>query len=150
MAVVMVAAALGFLVWNWHPAKIFLGDSGSVPLGYLLGWLLLSAASHGHWAAALILPAYYLTDASITLVRRALRGERLWEAHRQHFYQKAVQGGAGHARVASLILLANAILVLLAWLSETHRLPALLGAAAAVALLLTLLAGFGRRRGDSR
>ncbi|HXP97000.1 MAG TPA: glycosyltransferase family 4 protein [Telmatospirillum sp.] len=145
LAIVLVGAALGFLMWNWHPAKIFLGDSGSVPIGYLLGWLLLSAAGHGHWAAALILPAYYLTDATLTLTRRALRGERIWEAHRQHFYQKAIQGGASHACVASIILLANAILIILAWLSETHLLLALAGAAVDVTLLLMLLNGLGRR-----
>jgi UDP-N-acetylmuramyl pentapeptide phosphotransferase/UDP-N-acetylglucosamine-1-phosphate transferase len=144
LGIVMVAAALGFLLWNWHPAKIFLGDSGSVPLGFLLGWLLLSAAAHGHWAAALILPAYYLTDATLTLSKRALRGEPLLEAHRQHFYQQAVQGGASHAQVARLILLANAVLMMLAWSAEAHPLAALLAAAADVALLLWLLARLGK------
>lgn len=145
LAVAMVGAALGFLAWNWHPAKIFLGDCGSVPIGYLLGWLLLSAAGHGHWVAALILPAYYLTDATLTLVRRALRGEPLLQAHRQHFYQQAVQGGTSHARVSGLILAANAILVVLAWFSEAHPLVALPAAAVDVALLLRLFAHLGRR-----
>ncbi|MFQ5775877.1 MAG: glycosyl transferase, partial [Kiloniellaceae bacterium] len=67
----LAAATLGFLVWNWEPSKLFLGDVGSVPLGYLLGWLLLLAASEGQWAAALLLPLYYLADASITLAKRA-------------------------------------------------------------------------------
>src|SRR5258708_96927 len=58
-ALILAAAALGFLAWNWHPAKIFLGDVGSVPLGYLLGGLLIEAAGSGAWAAALILPLYY-------------------------------------------------------------------------------------------
>ncbi|MCG8543947.1 MAG: glycosyl transferase, partial [Alphaproteobacteria bacterium] len=66
----LAAAALGFLVWNWHPARIFLGDVGSVPLGFMLGWLLLSAAANGLWAPALILPLYYLADATLTLCRR--------------------------------------------------------------------------------
>ena len=89
---VLFAAAMGFLFWNWHPAKLFLGDSGSVPLGYLLGWLLLDLAGHGHLAAALILPLYYLADATITLLRRLARGEKVWQAHREHFYQKALGG----------------------------------------------------------
>lgn len=147
LGLVMVGAALGFLVWNWHPAKIFLGDCGSVPIGYLLGWLLLSAAGRGHWAAALILPAYYLADATLTLGRRALRGEPLLQAHRQHFYQQAVRGGAGHARVAGLILGANVLLVVLAWWAESHPLTALLIAAADVAALLALLAGLGKGAG---
>lgn len=136
LAATVAGAALGFLVWNWHPAKIFLGDCGSVPIGYLLGWLLLSAAAHGHWAAALILPAYYLTDATLTLIRRAMRHEQLFRAHRQHFYQQAVQGGATHARVARLILVANAVLVLLAWASALEPLPALLVAGLDVWFLL--------------
>ncbi|MBF0563127.1 MAG: glycosyltransferase family 4 protein, partial [Alphaproteobacteria bacterium] len=69
----MMGAALGFLRWNWHPARIFLGDIGSVPLGYLLGWLLIGAATTGHGTAALILPLYYLTDATLTLGWRLAR-----------------------------------------------------------------------------
>src|SRR3546814_11753862 len=69
----IAAAAAGVLWWNWHPAKVFLGDVGSVPLGFLLGWLLLGLAAAGHWAPALILPLYYLADATITLACRALR-----------------------------------------------------------------------------
>jgi UDP-N-acetylmuramyl pentapeptide phosphotransferase/UDP-N-acetylglucosamine-1-phosphate transferase len=139
------AAGLGFLVWNWHPARIFLGDSGSIPLGYLLGWLLLLAAGHGLWAPALILPAYYLTDATVTLVRRAANGHSLFQAHRQHFYQKAVQGGASHARVVRLILGGNLVLVALAWAAAFHPLPALVGAGLTVTLLLAGLARLGRR-----
>src|SRR5207244_2759978 len=63
----IAAAAIGFLVWNWAPARIFLGDVGSVPLGYLLGFLLLDQAARGHWKVALILPLYFLADATITL-----------------------------------------------------------------------------------
>jgi len=147
LSLVMVGVALGFLVWNWHPAKIFLGDSGSVPLGYLLGWLLLSAAGHGHWAAALILPAYYLADATLTLGRRALRGEPLLKAHRQHFYQQAILGGVSHARVAGLILAANMVLVALAWWAEIHPLAALLAAMADVTFLLALFARLGKGTG---
>ncbi|MEQ8357538.1 MAG: glycosyltransferase family 4 protein [Kiloniellaceae bacterium] len=116
-AAVPAAAALGFLYWNWAPARIFLGDVGSVPLGYLLGWLLIGAAGSGFWAAALILPLYYLTDASWTLARRLIRREKLWLAHREHFYQRAVQRGFSHAAVASRILLCNVVLVGLALLA---------------------------------
>jgi len=70
---VAFAVALGFLAWNWHPAKIFLGDVGSVPLGFLLGWLLIGLAARGQGAAALILALYYLADATLTLVRRTPR-----------------------------------------------------------------------------
>jgi UDP-N-acetylmuramyl pentapeptide phosphotransferase/UDP-N-acetylglucosamine-1-phosphate transferase len=67
LAAGLTGAAIGFLVWNWSPARIFLGDVGSVPLGYLLGFLLLDLAVRGHWRIALILPLYFLADATITL-----------------------------------------------------------------------------------
>jgi UDP-N-acetylmuramyl pentapeptide phosphotransferase/UDP-N-acetylglucosamine-1-phosphate transferase len=145
---VLTAGALGFLLWNWQPAKIFLGDIGSVPLGFLLGWLLLSLAASGQWAAALILPAYYLADATITLFRRTLRGEKVWRPHRQHFYQRAVQKGAGHARVSLAILFANILLIGLAALAALGRTGlALAGAALVVAGLLAFLnGGAGARR----
>ena len=134
------AAALGFLWWNWHPARIFLGDVGSVPLGYLLAWLLLDLASHGAWAAALILPLYYMADASLTLLVRLLRGERVWRAHREHFYQQAAQGGLSHAQVVGAILLADAALVALAlWSTAVPAALPLLLSALAVALLLAFL-----------
>lgn len=111
LALACAAAGLGFLVWNWHPARIFLGDVGSVPLGLLLGGLLVHLAVAGQLAAALILPAYYLADATITLGRRALRGEKVWQAHRTHFYQRAVQGGKSHAQVSLLVLAGNVALI---------------------------------------
>lgn len=111
---VIAAAAAGFLVWNWHPARIFLGDIGSIPLGYLLGWLLLSLAVSGHLQAAIILPLYYLVDATITLLHRLKRGEKVWRAHREHYYQKAVQNGRSHAQVSGAVALTNMGLVALA------------------------------------
>ncbi len=107
----------GFLVWNWHPAKIFLGDIGSIPLGYLLGWLLLSLAASGYLPAAIILPLYYLVDATLTLLRRLQRGEKIWRAHREHYYQKAVQNGRSHAQVSTAVALTNIGLVVLAVLT---------------------------------
>mgnify|MGYP002528848010 CR=1 FL=1 len=117
LGLTLAAAAIGFLGWNWPPAKIFLGDVGSVPLGFLLGWLLLKLAAGGNCAPALILPLYYLADATITLARRAARREPVWRAHREHYYQRAVQGGRGHARVSTAIGVANLALVALAVLS---------------------------------
>jgi len=114
IALGLAGAALGFLIWNWHPAKIFLGDVGSVPIGFLLGWMLLSIAAKGYWAAALILPGYFLVDATLTLMKRALRGDKIWQAHREHFYQYAVLRGKSHAEVSSAIAVANVLLVALA------------------------------------
>ncbi|HEX6440791.1 MAG TPA: glycosyltransferase family 4 protein [Stellaceae bacterium] len=134
--------AVGFQVWNWAPARIFLGDVGSVPLGYLLGFLLLQTAARGHWKIALILPLYFLADATLTLLRRLSRGERIWQAHRQHFYQRAVQSGLGHAAVTSRVIAANLLLIGCGWAAENGaRVYAL---AAAVAIVIVLLASLSR------
>ncbi len=140
LAAAVLGAALGFLRWNWAPARIFLGDVGSVPLGYLTGFLLLSLAEGGNWAAALILPLYFLADATITLVRRLLRGERVWQAHREHFYQRAVARGADHAAVVTRVAVANTVLVLCGWAAANGAgVAALAAAIASVAALLAVL-----------
>ena len=107
----LAGSAVGFLWWNWAPARLFLGDVGSVPLGFALGWLLLDLAAGGHLAAALILPGYYLLDATVTLLQRVARGETVWQAHKQHAYQRAVQRGLSHSVVAGRIAAANLPLV---------------------------------------
>ena len=141
LAAAIVAAAGGFLVWNWAPARIFLGDVGSVPLGYLLGFLLLDQAARGHWKLALILPLYFLADATITLLRRLARGERIWEGHRGHFYQGAVKRGFGHAAVTESVIAADLVLVGCAWVTENGwPSPGLAVAGAAVLLLLGWMA----------
>jgi UDP-N-acetylmuramyl pentapeptide phosphotransferase/UDP-N-acetylglucosamine-1-phosphate transferase len=141
LGAVVTGAAAGFLVWNWSPARIFLGDVGSVPLGYVLGFLLLDLAVRGHWKIALILPLYFLADATITLLRRLLRGERIWQAHREHFYQQAVRRGLGHAAVVKRVIIADLVLIGCGWAAENGwsaiSLPA---SAAAVAILLAALA----------
>jgi UDP-N-acetylmuramyl pentapeptide phosphotransferase/UDP-N-acetylglucosamine-1-phosphate transferase len=139
LSIALGAAAAGFLILNWHPARIFLGDVGSVPIGFLLGWFLLSLAAAGHWVAALVLPAYFLADASLTLARRLVRGERVWQAHREHFYQRAVQAGASHAAVTRTVAIANLGLIGCALLSLAGT-AALIGAAlAALVIVVGLL-----------
>lgn len=117
VGLIVAAAALGFLPWNWGKAKVFLGDVGSVPAGYLLGGLLLALALSGHWAAALILPMYYWVDATYTLLRRLLRGEKVWQAHRSHFYQQGARKLGSHTAVAVRIAGLNLLLVVLAAVS---------------------------------
>ncbi|SMH57903.1 MraY family glycosyltransferase [Azospirillum agricola] len=133
-------AALGFLMWNWHPAKLFMGDVGSVPLGFALGWLLLGTAAAGFWPAALLIPAYFLTDATLTLLRRLAEGKKVWQAHREHFYQKATQRGRSHAQVVRLVLALNGVLVALAAASLSLGWVVVLPGAVAVILLLATLA----------
>jgi UDP-N-acetylmuramyl pentapeptide phosphotransferase/UDP-N-acetylglucosamine-1-phosphate transferase len=141
LAAAVTGAAIGFLVWNWSPARIFLGDIGSVPLGYVLGFLLLDLAARGRWTIAVILPLYFLADATITLVRRLLRGERVWQAHREHFYQHAVRRGLGHAAVVKRVIAADLVLIGCGWAAENGwNATALAASAATVAILLTALA----------
>ncbi len=89
LAFALLGATLGFAPFNKPVAKLFLGDVGSLPIGLLLGWLLLRLAGAGEIVAALLLPLYYVADASFTLVRRIAAGEPFWQAHRSHFYQRA-------------------------------------------------------------
>jgi UDP-N-acetylmuramyl pentapeptide phosphotransferase/UDP-N-acetylglucosamine-1-phosphate transferase len=116
LAMLLLGASLGFLFWNWHPAKMFLGDVGSIPLGYLTGYLMIMLAVNGHLAIALTLPLYYIADASFTLIRRQLEGKKIWQAHREHFYQQAALA-AGHRKTVKAIIAANALLLALAALS---------------------------------
>lgn len=132
----LAAVALGFLVWNRPPATLFLGDVGSVPLGYLVGWLLLVAASEGAWAAALILPAYYLADSGVTLARRCWRRAPILEAHSEHFYQQAIRHGRSHGKVALAVLIADLALVGLALGAVREEPLVALGGAALVCWLL--------------
>jgi UDP-N-acetylmuramyl pentapeptide phosphotransferase/UDP-N-acetylglucosamine-1-phosphate transferase len=145
LALIIAAASAGYLFWNWHPAKVFMGDAGSIPLGLLLGWLLLDLALRGCWPAAAILPLYFLADASITLLRRGLRGNRPWRAHREHFYQRAVLAGASPPAVVCLVAATNMALLALALVSLRNPVPALAAALAAVALLLLRLERLARR-----
>lgn len=126
---IVAAAALGFLPWNWGRAKVFLGDVGSVPAGYFIGGLILALvlATTSHWAAALILPMYYWVDATYTLLRRLLRGEKVWQAHRGHFYQQGARKLGSHAAVAGRIAMINLLLIGLALVS-TYSWQAAIGA----------------------
>ena len=98
------AAALGFLYYNFYPAKVFMGDAGSIPLGFLAAAMGLWGWQQGHWPAwfPLLVFSPFVADASVTLLKRALHGEKVWQAHREHYYQRLVQMGWGHRNVALL------------------------------------------------
>lgn len=136
IGIIIIAISLGFLYWNKSPAKIFLGDTGSIPLGFILGLLLLKMASTGYWAAALILPSYYLSDASLTLISRLMKKQKIWQAHKSHFYQKAVQGRCSHMQVVKYISMGNILLVGWALLSLAVPIFSLLGAGTTLIILL--------------
>jgi UDP-N-acetylmuramyl pentapeptide phosphotransferase/UDP-N-acetylglucosamine-1-phosphate transferase len=100
----VAAAALSFLAFNWHPARLFMGDVGSVPLGFLAGAIGLAGWSRGLWPLwfPLLVFAPFMGDATLTLIKRAWRRERVWEAHRDHYYQRLVRMGFGHRRTAGI------------------------------------------------
>ena len=132
----LAGVSIGFLLWNWSPARVFLGDVGSIPLGYAVGLALLLLAGHGYLAAALILPLYYLMDATTTLLRRLLRGAPVWQAHREHAYQTAA-AVIGHAPVVIRLAGLNAVLIVLAVLSTVFQTAMSQWLTIAVAMILT-------------
>lgn len=95
-------SALGFLFYNFHPARIFMGDVGSIPLGFLSAALGLFGWHEGVWSLAIPILIFspFIADASITLARRILAGEKFWLPHRNHYYQRMIQMGWGHFRTA--------------------------------------------------
>lgn len=116
VAWVIAAAALGFLFWNWPPAKIFMGDAGSGFLGYVFG--CLAVGSGNGWAGGiytyLLLLGLFWFDASFTLIKRILRRERFWEPHRQHLYQQAAQKGFTHHEITLFFVTVNMLLFIIA------------------------------------
>jgi UDP-N-acetylmuramyl pentapeptide phosphotransferase/UDP-N-acetylglucosamine-1-phosphate transferase len=142
---VIGAAALAFLYWNWSPAKIFLGDVGSIPLGFLLGWFVLKAVNEGAWLAAIIILGYYLADATITLIRRAFRGTPVWQAHREHFYQMPVPRNVPHNQIMYRIIAINIILILAAvWVVPINHWAALCASSFFILILLRNLSQLGK------
>jgi UDP-N-acetylmuramyl pentapeptide phosphotransferase/UDP-N-acetylglucosamine-1-phosphate transferase len=114
VALALCGAMLGFAPVNRPVARLFLGDVGSLPIGLLLGWLLIVLAGSGHVAAALLLPLYYLADATVTLLRRAAKGEPVWQAHRSHFYQRATDNGYSVMQIVGRVFVLNIALIALA------------------------------------
>src|SRR5262249_12423100 len=98
-------------------ARLFLGDVGSLPIGLVLAWLLLHLAARGHLAAALLLPLYYIADATLTLGYRLSAGAVVWQAHRTHFYQRATDGGFTVSVIVTRVFLLNLALAVLALLT---------------------------------
>lgn len=141
----IASASAGFLVFNFHPARIFMGDVGAVPLGYLAG----TAGAFGWlqqvwpWWFPLLVFSPFIVDASVTLARRILRGARIWEAHREHCYQKLVRMGWGHRRTALveyvLMVLCGLAGITGLGISHTTQVALLIGAALLYATVIGLV-----------
>ncbi len=149
VAVALLGALLGFSPFNAPRARLFMGDVGSLPIGLLVGWLLAHLAFSGHLAAALLLPLYYLADATITLMRRMITGRDVFNAHRDHYYQQAHDSGRSTYWIVSRVVVTNGVLAVLAfwtiasgsWVVETS---------AGVVLVALLLGAFQRRNSEKR
>jgi Fuc2NAc and GlcNAc transferase len=148
---VLTAATLGFLVWNWPPARIFMGDVGSGFLGFTLAVLGLAASRHSAvplevWA---ILSGVFFVDATVTLLRRMVRGDRWFEAHRLHAYQTLARRWQAHLPVTVLVIAINVLWLLpWAWIAAVHPAQAMLCVVGSWTPLViaALLVGAGRKR----
>src|SRR6478735_5734353 len=113
LALALLGAILGFAVFNKHPAQVFLGDAGSLPIGLLLAFVLIFVAGT-NVAAALLLALYTMSDSTITLIRRAANREHIFTAHRSHYYQRAVITGMTPPQVTARIFVLGLVLASLA------------------------------------
>lgn len=153
-AATLCGALIGFAPFNTPVARLFLGDVGSLPIGLLTGYLLLKLAASGNLAAALLLPMYFVLDASITLLRRLGAREPIWVAHRSHFYQRATDNGFSVAEVVGNVFALNIVLIVLAIASITLANPILdvvflaAGALATAFLLLRFAKKKNRETGE--
>jgi UDP-N-acetylmuramyl pentapeptide phosphotransferase/UDP-N-acetylglucosamine-1-phosphate transferase len=129
----LVGALLGFLLWNWSPAKVFMGDVGSTFLGAVFAVLVLQASSWPEALALLLVATPLLGDACLCVPRRLMVGQRVFQAHRLHLFQRLHQAGWPHARVSSLYISASAVIAFallwggLPWVITMAALELLLG-----------------------
>lgn len=115
ISIIILGCSIGFLIFNWNPAKIFLGDVGSISLGFLLGLclLLLAITNANLFIACFIASLYYVTDAVLTILIRLINKEKIWQPHLKHFFQKAVKKGKSYKKVVSIIAICNVFLMIL-------------------------------------
>jgi UDP-N-acetylmuramyl pentapeptide phosphotransferase/UDP-N-acetylglucosamine-1-phosphate transferase len=146
VALALCGGLIGFAPFNRPVARIFLGDVGSLPIGLLFAWQLVLLAGNGHFAAAMLLPLYYLADSTLTLLRRMKNGEPFWQAHRTHFYQIATVRGFSVSAVVARVFATNLALVALAAAGVVWRgaLTATTTLANGAGLVAWLLACFAR------
>ncbi len=121
IALTLAGALIGFAPYNHPIAKVFLGDVGSLAIGGMTGWLLLSLSCRGGLIAAVILALYYLADTTTTLLQRWWRGAPLGQAHREHFYQQATARGLSVVHAISRVWLLNGALLVLALVAGTAQ-----------------------------
>lgn len=141
IATFVMMGALGFLIHNFPPARIFMGDAGSITVGFLAGTLMILGVRDGIfeiWVPIMIFSPF-IVDATVTLIRRALQRKKIWEAHREHYYQRLVLVGWSHRRVVlaeyGVMIICGGAAVLYHHSSGNWR-PLILGAWLAMFLIL--------------
>jgi Fuc2NAc and GlcNAc transferase len=143
------AASAGFLVWNWPPARIFMGDVGSGYLGFAIGVLAIASSRSEPVALPVwaVLGAIFIADTAVTLVTRVLRGERVYQAHRSHAYQVLARRWVSHRRTTIAVCVFNLLFLLpVAWIVREYPAAAGWGTAAAILVpgVIALTLGAGR------
>jgi UDP-GlcNAc:undecaprenyl-phosphate/decaprenyl-phosphate GlcNAc-1-phosphate transferase len=109
---IVFICTFGFLIFNWPPSRLFLGDSGSIPLGFLAAAIGAIGIARGHWSISfpLMLFSMFWIDATYTLVKRALGRRKFWQSHNEHWYQKAIRSGSSHKKVVLVHLVCNVLI----------------------------------------
>lgn len=143
LCMILSASTYGFLLWNWAPAKIFMGDVGSVTLGGLFATLAVVGVSYFDmpFISFGILFSVFIFDATITLIRRAINREKLWQAHRSHFYQRAAQCGFKHQHIVMIMILLMLTMSILASITMLNTENILV--MSSISLILLLFFAFG-------
>lgn len=123
-ALAVAGACAGFLIFNWHPAKIFMGDIGSQTLGFLFAAIPFYEVQEQRGEMVLYMVLFlwfFIADGIFTIFRRMLKGEKIWQAHRMHLYQELVQPGVKHSKVVSRVLSMSGLLVLIAVFADAQK-----------------------------
>lgn len=139
----VAAAALGFLLFNFPPARVFMGDGGAIPLGCLAATFGIAGGVRGDWPwwFGLVIFSPFVVDASLTLAKRTLRGARIWQAHREHYYQRLVHAGWGHRKTAYAEYALMVICAVAAVGALRHAASVQLAVLAGIAALYAVLVG---------
>ena len=112
IGILLFSVFLGFLYWNISPSKIFIGDSGSIPIGFFIGSIIVSSfINEKGFISICLLVIYYLSDSSITLIRRIVEKKNIFLAHSEHFYQKKIRNGFSHNYVLRYVFFVNILLL---------------------------------------
>ena len=144
LGLIFFSSILGFLYWNQPPAKIFLGDCGSIPIGFLIGGIcILSLINLNNFVPTMLLLLYYVLDSSLTLANRVVKKKNIFTAHSEHFYQKKVRNGWSHKEVLLKITITNSILIIFALLYGKYKLPILI---CSILIVLSLLFWLSKKK----